>query len=270
MTLLIIHIELIIINKGIIMRLEKFKMLGVAAIVIAAGMELHPANAAQYGQVVAQEQKVEKSEPLTIFSMMGKVLNKKAEPSVEAEKVKALNEQTKEVMNSKATTSFETARYGTVYNVNVDDRVTNEDILIASTKKPKEVKQPKSQKQINKGDILLKPTDNPQPQEVASKPAEEVKPGDILLKAWQGTKNVATNVAEKGKESFMAAKAKADAEYERKNGEPKVVQAQGPVHVTADDVVKAKDKVVDGVTNFLGKLRSSPKTEDTNKNKPNQ
>ena len=250
------------------MKLEHFKMLGVAAVLVAAGMNIHPASAAQYGTAVpSSEQKVEKTEPLTIFNLVGKVL-KKTEPTAEnqAQSTQDLNTKTNEVMNSKATGSFESAKYGTIYNVD-DDRMSNEDILIASTKKT-DTKKSKSQKKINKGDILLSPNENPKAPEIATAPSPEVKPGDILLNTWEKTKNVASNVAQKSKESIMAAKAKADAEYERKNGQPKVVHAQGPVQVTADDVVKAKDKVVDGVSSFLNKLRSSPKQEDTNKITP--
>jgi hypothetical protein len=271
LTLEIILLELITINKGIIMKLEHFKMLGVAAVLVAAGMQIHPASAAQYGTAVSSpEQKIEKTESLTIFNLVGKVL-KKTEPTAEsqAQATQDLNTKTNEVMNSKATGSFESAKYGTIYNVG-DDRMSNEDILIASTKKP-DTKKPKSQKKINKGDILLNPNENPKPPEMAANPSPEIKPGDILLKTWEKTKNVASNVAEKGKESFMAAKAKVDAENERKNSQPKIVQAEAPKfgEVTSQDVIKAKDKVVDGVSNFLSKLRSSPQQEDTNKIKPN-
>ncbi len=283
------------------MQLNKFKMLGAAAIIVAAGMNVAHAQAG-YGTAVSNEPtQTQQVEQKSIFQSLKDALNKKVEPT-EAEKAQLVNQETKELLNRKATTSFESAKYGTIHNIddrmsnedilmtaskqtneninskktnkygtvkNVDDRMSNEDILLSSTKNTKENK--KADKQIKKGDILLKPTDNPKPPETEVAAVSEVKPGDILLKAWQGTKNVATKVAEKGKESLMAAKAQVDAENQKKQEEARIVRAEMPVpegQITREDVIKAKDKVLDGMSGFLNKLRSEPKSENDNKVKP--
>jgi hypothetical protein len=199
-----------LIKKGNIMKINKFKMLGVATVLVAAGFNVQHAEAAQYGTPVQQEQKVEQTEKLTIFNLVGKVI-KKSDP-VEKKEVEVVDKGT---VSSK-----------------LNDRSKQEDV---------------------------------------SNNSEPNQSGNILLKAWEGTKNVTSNLAEKGKESFLAAKAKADAENEKRQAQPKVVEARGPNfgQVSSEDVVKAKDKVVGGISNLLGKLRAEPTSENTNKVKPN-
>lgn len=273
------------------MNLNKFKMLGVAAVLVAAGMNV--SHAAEPQQQVQQEEK------LTIFNIMKKVLktednkaqqninnetqelmNRKATHTYETGKYgtpingsepgsvlltpnEVMNAEKQELMNRKATHTYQTGKYGNTSSV--DNRMSNEDILIASTKAFEQ------SKNIEKGNVLLKPNENPKPPEIANTSSEpEVKPGDILMKAWEGTKNVASTVAEKSKESIMSTKAKIDAQNQRKQEKPMVVEARGPNlgQVTTQDVIKAKDKVLDGVTSLLGKFRSQPKKEETNKITP--
>jgi hypothetical protein len=260
------------------MKLNKFKHLAVAAVLVSAGMNVAHAG---YGTAVGDNEKPEaqaqskqltnedvgnffkgawnktKSAAATVTEQTKEFMNKKAEPSSEAD----VNNQSTELMN-KQNEYTPSGKYGSISG--------NGDILLSPNEHPKAKRKATAEhsEKIKPGEVLLSPNEKVK-KVVVAEPSEEVKPGEILLKTWEKTKNVASNVADKGKEAFQAAKEKADHDRAK---QAKVQRAEvpnnGPVNVTPDDVVKAKDKVVEGVSSFLNKLRSNPEQDNKNTPKP--
>ncbi len=101
------------------------------------------------------------------------------------------------------------------------------------------------------------------------------KTSEVAATAGEKTKEVGSTVgvavgkgmqsAGKGIQNMAEQAEKASKE---KKQEPKVQKAEVQGPITSEDVVKAKDKVVEGVSSFLNKLRSEPTQENNNTPKP--
>lgn len=110
---------------------------------------------------------------------------------------------------------------------------------------------------------------------------DQKKIANAVTKTWNKTKEVTSTVGVAagkglqivGKEIQNMAEPSGDAKPISKSAKEKKSEIQkaeisNPTPITSEDVVKAKDKVIDGVTGFLSKLRSEPNTGNNNSAKP--